>query len=31
VLRHDTASGDWELAGLVGPERAAPAGGKTLH
>jgi hypothetical protein len=19
VLRHDTASGDWELAGLVGP------------
>jgi hypothetical protein len=32
VLRHDVASGDWELAGLVGPARAAPpAGSKTLH
>ena len=31
VLRHDTASGDWELAGLVGPERPAPHGAKTLH
>jgi hypothetical protein len=31
VLRHDTASGDWELAGLVGQERPAPAGAKTLH
>jgi len=31
VLRHDTASGDWELAGLVGAERPAPPGAKTLH
>jgi hypothetical protein len=31
VLRHDTASGDWELAGLVGRERAASAERKTLH
>ena len=31
VLRHDTASGDWELAGLVGQERSAPPGAKTLH
>ena len=31
VLRHDTASGDWELAGLVGLERRAPSGAKTLH
>ena len=23
VLRHDTATGDWELAGLVGPEPGA--------
>ena len=22
ILRHDTASGEWELAGMVGPERA---------
>ena len=29
VLRQDTASGDWELAGLVGAQRA-PAG-RTLH
>jgi hypothetical protein len=31
VLRHDTASGDWELTGLVGQERPAPPGAKTLH
>jgi hypothetical protein len=31
VLRHDTASGDWELAGLVGPERPARPDAKTLH
>ena len=31
VLRHDTASGEWELAGLVGPERPSPPGAKTLH
>lgn len=24
VLRHDTASGDWELAGLVGPMSSSP-------
>ncbi len=24
VLRHDTASGDWELAGLVGPMSPSP-------
>jgi hypothetical protein len=30
VLRHDSASGDWELAGLVHPGRHAP-GAKTLH
>lgn len=29
VLRQDTASGDWELAGLVGAER--PPAGRTLH
>lgn len=31
VLRHDTSSGDWELAGLVGAERPSPLGAKTLH
>jgi len=31
VLRHNTASSDWELAGLVGPERPAGPGAKTLH
>ena len=31
ILRHDTASGDWELAGLVGPERRAPSPAKTAH
>ena len=29
VLRHDIASGNWELAGLVGPER--PGAGMRLH
>jgi hypothetical protein len=29
VLRQDTASGDWELAGLVGAER--PSASRTLH
>ncbi|OGA35716.1 MAG: hypothetical protein A3G80_05555 [Betaproteobacteria bacterium RIFCSPLOWO2_12_FULL_62_13b] len=31
VLRHDSASAEWELAGLVGPERGPPAGDQTLH
>ena len=31
VLRHDTASGDWELAALVGPEPAPPSGTRTAH
>jgi hypothetical protein len=31
ILRHDTASGDWELAGLVGPERSAAGDGETRH
>ena len=31
VLRHDTASGEWELAGMVGAPRRAPSGAKTLH
>jgi hypothetical protein len=31
ILRHDTASEDWELAGLVGPERSAAGGGNTRH
>jgi hypothetical protein len=30
VLRQDAASGDWELAGLVGAGRSG-AGGRTLH
>jgi hypothetical protein len=32
ILRHDAASGDWELAGLVGTGcRCTAAGGKTIH
>jgi hypothetical protein len=31
ILRHDTASGDWELAGLVGPEPTPRRDGETLH
>jgi len=31
VLRHDTASGEWELAGLVGEERGPPLAGRRLH
>jgi hypothetical protein len=31
VLRHDTASGDWELAALVGTEPAPPPGARTAH
>lgn len=31
ILRHDTDSGDWELAGLVGPESSARGGGEVLH
>lgn len=31
VLRHDSTSGEWELAGLVGAERRAPSGARTLH
>jgi hypothetical protein len=31
ILRHDTASGEWELAGLVGPERSVSGGGPTRH
>ncbi len=31
VLRHDTASGEWELAGLVGAEPGARRAAKTLH
>ncbi|MDH3319303.1 MAG: hypothetical protein OEO84_06385 [Betaproteobacteria bacterium] len=30
VLRQDTASGEWELAALVGKERPS-AGARTLH
>ncbi len=31
ILRHDAPSGDWELAGLVGPERRAFGDGETRH
>jgi hypothetical protein len=31
VLRHDTASGEWELAGLVGAQPAPRPAAKTLH
>src|SRR3989304_871874 len=30
ILRHDEPSGNWELAGLVGPERRTFGGPKTL-
>jgi hypothetical protein len=30
ILRHD-ASGDWDLAGLVGPEPGPRTAAKTLH
>jgi len=31
VLRHDVASGEWELAGLVAPEPSVPLSRRTLH
>lgn len=31
VLRHDTASGVWELAGLVAQEPRLPRSRRTLH
>jgi hypothetical protein len=31
VLRHDVASGEWELAGLVGAERPAAHDVRRLH
>lgn len=31
ILRHDTASGNWELAALVGPERSTAGDGETRH
>jgi len=31
ILRHDASSGEWELAGLVGPEGAPPGDGATRH
>jgi hypothetical protein len=31
ILRHDTASGNWELAALVGPEPSRARDGQTLH
>ena len=31
LLRQDTASGEWVLAGLVGEKVVPPAGGTTLH
>jgi hypothetical protein len=31
ILRHDTASGEWELAGLVGAERPPAPGAPKLH
>ena len=31
VLRHDVASGEWELAALVGQEPGPSAGTETLH
>lgn len=31
ILRHDTASGEWELAGLVGSASAFPGPGATYH
>jgi hypothetical protein len=31
ILRHDEAAGDWDLAGLVGPEPGPRTAAKTLH
>jgi hypothetical protein len=31
VLRHDTASGEWELAALVGPEPGPPRASQVPH
>lgn len=31
LLRQDTESGEWVLAGLVGEKAAPPPGGSTLH
>jgi hypothetical protein len=31
LLRQDTGSGEWELAGLVGERAVPPPGGSTLH
>ena len=31
ILRHDEASGEWELAGLVGTGAAGPGIGATRH
>ena len=31
LLRQDTASGEWMLAGLVGEKTISPPGGRTLH
>ena len=31
ILRHDVASGEWELAGLVGTERPPAPGTPKLH
>jgi len=31
ILRHDTASGDWDLAALVGPEPSRAGEGGPLH
>jgi len=31
VLRYDTASGEWDLAGLVGKEPPPSAAGERLH
>ncbi|KPK05961.1 MAG: hypothetical protein AMJ64_10375 [Betaproteobacteria bacterium SG8_39] len=31
LLRQDTDSGDWVLAGLVGEKTAPPPGSRTLH
>lgn len=31
VLRHDTATGEWELAALVGANRPMPGGERPIH
>jgi len=31
VLRHDTLSGEWDLAALVGPEPSIAGDGETRH